>query len=88
MKVLVDFPSGAAGLVVGCVAPLRALLFGDDAPLAFLIDCLNVLGEAMIPCERPGSLVPCCCMKNALSLDMLWAALGGVYRHSRLQYYY
>ncbi|CAL5223347.1 g5851 [Coccomyxa viridis] len=39
-----------AGLTFGCVPFLKGLLFGPEAPLGFIKDCLELLGMPMIPC--------------------------------------
>ena len=38
-----------AGLTVGCAAPIKGLLFGEDPPLNFLTDSLDIMAGAMIP---------------------------------------
>ena len=38
-----------AGLTVGCVGPVKKLLFGADPPLGFFTDSLNIMAGAMIP---------------------------------------
>ncbi len=38
-----------AGVVVGCIPPLKALLFSDHPPLRFVTETLDVLSGAMIP---------------------------------------
>ncbi|KAL6785981.1 hypothetical protein ACKKBG_A00915 [Auxenochlorella protothecoides x Auxenochlorella symbiontica] len=39
-----------AGVVVGCIAPARNALYGHDAPLTFLGDTIETLGNGLIPC--------------------------------------
>lgn len=39
-----------AGVAVGCIAPARRALYGDDAPLGFLGDTIETLGDGLIPC--------------------------------------
>ncbi|KAK9806873.1 hypothetical protein WJX72_005741 [[Myrmecia] bisecta] len=56
--------SAAAGLVIGCTPWLKALFFGDNAPLAVFTDSADMFGQAMIPsillvlgavlCKGPG----------------------------------
>ncbi|XP_047330737.1 protein PIN-LIKES 2 [Impatiens glandulifera] len=36
-------------LIVGMVPPLKTFAFGDDAPLGFITDSLEILAEAMVP---------------------------------------
>ena len=38
-----------AGLAVGCIAPIKGLLFGADPPLGFLTQSLDTMAGAMIP---------------------------------------
>ncbi|KAK2975678.1 hypothetical protein RJ640_027781 [Escallonia rubra] len=38
------------GFIVGAVPWLRKLVIGDDAPLRVIQDCVQLLGEATIPC--------------------------------------
>ncbi len=37
------------GLAVGCIPPLKALLFGPAAPLKFATDALAILAQATVP---------------------------------------
>ncbi|KAL0019914.1 hypothetical protein WJX77_007779 [Trebouxia sp. C0004] len=41
--------SALAGLAVGCASPIKNLLFGEDPPLEFLTESLNIMAAAMIP---------------------------------------
>ncbi|KAG0584887.1 hypothetical protein KC19_3G242800 [Ceratodon purpureus] len=45
-------PTTAAvvALIIGCCSPLKSTIIGHHAPLRFLTECLDILGEATIPC--------------------------------------
>lgn len=38
-----------AGLAVGCVTPVKDLLFGEDPPLGFFTESLSIMAGGMIP---------------------------------------
>ena len=38
------------GLAVGCVTPVKDLLFGEDPPLGFFTESLSIMAGGMIPC--------------------------------------
>ena len=37
------------GLAVGCVTPVKELLFGEDPPLGFFTESLSIMAGGMIP---------------------------------------
>ncbi len=43
----------AAGIIVGCIAPLKSLLYSPHAPLRVLSEALETLGAGLIPTTIP-----------------------------------
>jgi len=42
-----------AGVIVGCVPPLRHLLHGPGAPLQIVSDAISLLGDGLVPAAIP-----------------------------------
>lgn len=42
-----------AGIVVGCISPIKSLLFAPNPPLRVLAEALETLGNGLIPVTLP-----------------------------------
>ena len=54
-KSMLPLPTQAAilGVLVGCIGPIRDLLYSDDAPLKPVSQALDLLGQGLIPSAIP-----------------------------------